>query len=146
MVTIVSSNSRRGQVPVRSRKRPRRGMTLIEVMIAVVILTTAVLGMGKFMTSFVHNVSTDNLNAVASQLVASRLEEVKGATNYNTLETVFAKSESSLPPYTGFTRSTLIKHIGGGPADLYDYKTVTVIVTLPGGTQQVKKTTIISAF
>ena len=36
------------------RMRSRRGMTLIEVMIALVILTGALLGMGKFITSFSH--------------------------------------------------------------------------------------------
>jgi prepilin-type N-terminal cleavage/methylation domain-containing protein len=146
MIAIVLPTTRRGEWLVKSRKRLRRGITLIEVMIAVVILTTVVLGSGKFITSFVRNVSDDNLSAIASQLVVSRLEEVKGATRYDNIETLYAKTESSIPSSAGFSRQTLIKRIGGGASDLYDYKTVTVIVTLPGGKKQVKKTTVISAF
>jgi hypothetical protein len=49
-------------------------------------------------------------------------------------------------PYVGFTRQTLVTHTGGGASDLYDYETVTVIVTNTRLTSPVKKTDIIAAF
>jgi prepilin-type N-terminal cleavage/methylation domain-containing protein len=60
-------------------RRPRngRGMTLIEVMIALVILTGALLGMGKFITSFSHATSDGALSSVASDLVLDRLETTR---------------------------------------------------------------------
>ena len=126
--------------------RTRRGMTLIEVMIAVVLLTSVLLGMGIFMARYGHAVGTNSARASARELVAERIEYVKGATQYNTIEATYAGMEASIPGYPGFTRRTLILRVGGGPADRFDHKVVTVIVDGPGLAQPAKKTSVISAF
>ena len=72
------------------RTRGRGGMTLIEVMIALVILTGALLGMGKFITSFSHATSDGALSSVASDLVLDRLETIKGSNSYAALDSYVA--------------------------------------------------------
>lgn len=124
----------------------RAGFTLIEVIVATVIILSVTLGMGVFMVQFVRAVSSAAVRTTANELVADRLEDVKGATRYSTIATVYAGTESSIPNYPGFTRQTIVTRIGGAPPDLYDYQTVTVIVSGQGLRTPVKKSTVIGAF
>ena len=49
-------------------------------------------------------------------------------------------------PFAGYTRQTIVTHTGGGASDLYDHKTVTVVVSNPRLARPVRRTTIIAAF
>jgi prepilin-type N-terminal cleavage/methylation domain-containing protein len=121
-------------------------MTLIEIMIALVILSSVMLGMGAFMGAYGRAVGTGSARASARELVAERLEYVKGATNYTTIETTYGGSETGIPGYPGFTRRTLVMRVGGRAGDRFDHKVVTVIVNGPGLEKPVKKTSVIAAF
>lgn len=121
-------------------------MTMIEVVMAIMLLSGALLGMGAFLGQFAKATGTMQIRMTANQLVADRLEEVKGAVRYSAIDSIYAKTETSIPNAPGFTRQTLISHVGGGPPDLVDYRIVTVIVTSPSLQSPSKKTTIISAF
>lgn len=121
----------------------RRGMTLIEVMIALVILTGALLGMGRFITSFSRTSSDGALSSTASDLVLDRLEQVKGYGVYANIGTTFATTEGAIAGYPGFTRQTQVLRTTNSAAD---YTAVTVTVTNPSMLKPVKKTTIIAAF
>ena len=124
------------------RMRRRSGMTLIEVMIALVILTGALLGMGKFITSFSHATSDGALSSVASDLVLDRLETIKGSNSYALLDSYNA-TELTIPGFTGYKRVTQVTRTLNATAD---YKAVTVTVSNPGLNTPVKKSTIIAAF
>ena len=124
------------------RTRSRAGMTLIEVMIALVILTGALLGMGKFITSFSHATSDGALSSVASDLVLDRLETIKGSNSYALLDSYNA-TELTIPGFTGYKRVTQVTRTLNATAD---YKAVTVTVSNPGLNTPVKKSTIIAAF
>ena len=127
--------------------RPSRaGFTLVEVMVAMMITAVVTVGMGAFMAGFVRAVGTANVRATANELVADRLEEVKGATRYSTIDSIYAGTETAIPGHTGFERRTLVRRVGGLPPDLYDYRVVTVIVSGRNLARPVKKTTIISSF
>ncbi len=141
-------------MPARARRRQprgsvRRGMTLIEVMVSLAIITTALLGFGAFLTRFMHLSSQSSAASTAMDLAVSRIEQVKAYPTYASLETTFNATESSLPNCTGCTRVTLVTRTLNAAAD---YKTVTVTVTMPGlsngptasplGTSVVKTTTI----
>jgi prepilin-type N-terminal cleavage/methylation domain-containing protein len=130
----------------RIRMRARGGMTLMEVMVATVILTSVLLALGVFAAKHAREVGTSTVRANARELVSDRLEYVKGATRNDNIETVYGGTETSIPSYPNFTRQTLVVRQGGGPADLYDHKVVTVIVNAPALSKPAKKTTIISAF
>lgn len=113
---------------------------------AITLLTGALLGMGAFLARFAKASAAMQTRTTANQLVADRLEEVKGAVRYSAIDSIYAKTEASVPSAPGFTRQTLVSHVGGGPPDLVDYRVITVIVTSPSLTRPAKKTTIISAF
>ena len=124
------------------RMNRRSGMTLIEVMIALVILTGALLGMGKFITSFSHATSDGALSSVASDLVLDRLETIKGSTSYAALN-AYSTTESAITGFVGYKRVTLVTRTLDGTQD---YKAITVTVSNPGLSAPVKKSTIIAAF
>lgn len=124
----------------------RAGMTIIEVIVAMVLLTGALLSMGAFIARYAKAAGTMALRSEANELVADRLESVKGAVRYSTLESVYSGTESSIPNHSGFARQTIITHTGGLPPSLYDYKTVTVIVTAPALSKPAKKSTVVSVF
>jgi hypothetical protein len=121
-------------------------MTLVEVMIALVMLTSVMLGMGAFMAQYGHAVGTSSAKASARELVAERIEYVKGTTQYPSIETTYGGMETSIPGYPGFTRRTLVMRVGGQPGDRFDHKVITVIVDGPGLDKPVKKTSVIAAF
>jgi prepilin-type N-terminal cleavage/methylation domain-containing protein len=124
----------------------RSGMTLIEVIVAMVLLTGAMLSMGAFVARYANVSGTVSRRVEANELVADRLEEVKGALRYSAIDSVYAKTESSITGHPGLTRQTLVTRTGGAAPSLYDYKTVTVIVNGPGLKTPSKKTTVISVF
>jgi Tfp pilus assembly protein PilV len=128
-------------------KRPARaGITMVEVVMAIVILTVCLLSMGVFVGKFAKATRVMNTRSTASELVADRIEEVKGATRYGAVDSVYAGTENNISGNPGFTRRTIVQHVGGGAPDLDDYKVVTVVVTSPQLVNPSKKTTIISAF
>jgi prepilin-type N-terminal cleavage/methylation domain-containing protein len=125
---------------------PRAGMTLIEVIVSMTLLAGALLSMGAFIARYSKVAGAMTIRSEANELVADRLETVKGALKYSTIESNYAATEASVPSHPSFKRQTLVTHTGGLPPSLYDYKTVTVIVTSPALKTPAKKSTIISVF
>jgi prepilin-type N-terminal cleavage/methylation domain-containing protein len=124
----------------------RRGVTLIEIMIAVVILSVVLLGMGRYLVDFSKAVRRSEARTIAINLASQRISEIRSSPNYSGLETSYAVTESSIPGFTGYTRSTTIAHVGGPrPTYTNDYKTVTVVVTSPSLTSAVRKTIVVAA-
>jgi prepilin-type N-terminal cleavage/methylation domain-containing protein len=132
------------QSPSVRRRRwfTRRGMTLMEVMVAMVILTGALLGMGRFITNFSHASTDGALSSTASDLVLDRIELIKASTPYANLPTYIA-TEGAIPGYANFTRVTQVLRTNTASTD---YTAVTVTVSHPGLSRAVKKSTIIGAF
>jgi prepilin-type N-terminal cleavage/methylation domain-containing protein len=127
-------------------KKSRKGMTLIEVMMAVMILATAMLSIAAFMGKFTRIVAVADVRNTANELASQRLEEIKNAPRYTAIDTLYPGTVALASPYVGFSRQTLVTHTGGGASDLYDYKTVTVVVSNPRLSAPIKRTTIIAAF
>jgi len=122
-----------------------RGLSLIEIMIAMVILTVVLLGMGRYMVDFSRTVRKSESRTVAVNLAAQRLSEIRASPNYSGLETNFATTETVIAGFPGYTRSTAITHVGGPrPTYTNDYKVATVAVTGPGLTAAVRKTIVVA--
>jgi Tfp pilus assembly protein PilV len=121
-------------------------MTLIEVIVAMLLLSGCLLAMATFVARFATVTGNTAIRAEANELVADRLEEVKGTLQYSAIEGLYATTEASIPNHPGFRRQTLVTRTGGNAQALYDYKTVTVIVTAPALRVPAKKSTIISVF
>jgi prepilin-type N-terminal cleavage/methylation domain-containing protein len=130
------------RAPGRRRTRARRGMTLVELMVAMVMLTGVLLGMGKFITNFAHTASDGALSSTAADLVQDRLEYVKTTAPYTNLSS-YAGIESAIPGHPNFTRETDVVRTNTTASD---YTTITVIVSHPSLRLQVMKTTMISSF
>ena len=129
--------------PPRHARAQRRGMTLIEVMIALVILATVLVGLSEYLGRFARQVNVTAIQATAGDLVTSRLEVVKGVTNYDRVD-AFALTESAIPGHPRYTRVTTIVRVASATED---YKRVTVHVTHPTlGADTVRKTTVVPRF
>ena len=129
-------------------RAPRRGFTLVEVMVSLLLLAGVFLGLAKFTSNMAHQGTYSRLLNTAEDLASARLETVKSATAYATIDATYTTTEASIPgaQNAGFSRQTLIQHVGGQPADSVDYKVVTVIVNNPALSSPVRKTTVIAAF
>jgi hypothetical protein len=103
--------------------------------------------MGAFVARFSRGVTEATIRTTADQLAADRLEEVKSATRYAQIDTLFhGKVETNPQGQFGFTRRTLVRHVGGAPSDIDDYRIITVLVSTSALANPVSKTTIISVF
>jgi prepilin-type N-terminal cleavage/methylation domain-containing protein len=127
------------------RGNRRAGFTLVEVMVASVILTAALLAMAGFTMRYQQVDSSVRLMSKARQAANERLERVRGSAPYLALDTM-QTTESSVDGMPGFSRVTTVTRVGGASADTVDYKIITVRVQPPGVGRVVTKTSIVGAF
>lgn len=120
----------------------RRGMTLLEVMMAMVILTAVLLGMGKFITSYARSASDGATMSVAADLVQDRIEYIKTTQPYSALSS-YATIEATIPGHPNYTRETDVLRTNSASSD---FTVVTVTVTHPTLLKPIAKTTVIAAF
>ena len=132
--------------PKPPRRRPRHGMTLVEVMVALTLLATVLLSLGAFGVRLARLTTNGRAMGTAQQLASDRIEAVKGAPKYSQIETLFQATEASVSGYPGFKRQTVVTHVGGTATDTIDYRVVTVIVTGKRLAAPIRKTTIIAPY
>lgn len=112
-------------------------MTLIEVMFAVVILSGVMLALSQFGQEFTKATRNSANLGIASDLATARLEVIRAFPAYDSLEIVFAGTETdltadpSLAGFENFTRTTGFRSTVTVVASdtVANYKTVTVTVT-----------------
>ncbi|HTR78376.1 MAG TPA: prepilin-type N-terminal cleavage/methylation domain-containing protein [Gemmatimonadaceae bacterium] len=126
--------------------RARRGMSLVEVIVALALLGSVMLGLEVFSARLAQSTYTARLKATATQLANDRIETVKGAPTYASIDSLYVGTEATIVGFPGYTRQTLSQHVGGGVADTIDYRIITVIVTYPKQTAPLRKTTVIAPF
>ena len=97
----------------------RDGFTLIEVLIAVVVLTIAVTGLGQFMAKYQHSTSTATLLSSMTSIAKERLELVRADPRYTTLTTLYGTGASAdttgFPRYPSVRRTTTVVRVEGAP-------------------------------
>jgi Tfp pilus assembly protein PilV len=121
-------------------------MTLIEIIIALTILATVLLGMGQFAFNFSRVERQSEARTIAVNLADQRLSEVRASPNYSGMETNYAGTEATISGFPGFSRVTTIIRTGGPrPTYTNDFKTVTVTVTGPPMKTPVTKTVVVAA-
>lgn len=121
----------------------RRGFTLIEVMLAVVILTTVLISVARYTGQFLHTVSTSTVRTVAAEVARERISLVDMDPSYTTLAAVWAGSQTGFPGYPNMTRVTTVSRVTGA-APPRDYTVVTVRVTEPTMGQAIDVTTVVA--
>jgi len=121
-------------------------MTLIEIMLALTILATVLLGMGQFAFNFSRIERQSEARTIAVNLAQARLSQIRASTNYSGLSANFAGTEASIVGFPGYTRTTTIVHTGGPlPTYTNDYNTVTVTVTSAALKSTVTKTVVVAS-
>ena len=127
------------------RLRVRPGFTMIEVIVASVILGAALLAMAGFTVRYQQVDASARVINRAQQAANERLERVRTAQPYLSLDTM-ATTESVVAGYPGYIRQTIVTRVGGSATDTVDYRIVTVRVTTPGVARVVSKTSTVGAF
>ena len=123
-------------------------MTLVEVILAIVILSGTMLGLGNFARKFQSANSGSTSKTLASDLASQRIEDVR---TYKTYTSIVATYNSTSEPFTtgayaGLTRTTAAVRCTSCPTATNDYITITVTVTGNDLTTAVTKTVVIAAF
>ncbi len=124
----------------------RRGFTIIEMVVAIVILTTGILGLATSTSYMVRVAATAGLRAESLQAVEGRISLIAMDPRYHNLESVYEGEEADISGLDGMTRITVIVHsketVDGHTTD---YKTVTVTVEGPGLAEPISRTIILGA-
>jgi prepilin-type N-terminal cleavage/methylation domain-containing protein len=135
---------------VRRSDRARRGFTLMEVMVATVILGGALLALASFAAKFARANATASISLTANDLAVERIEAgVKMKSTYLGIDSLRATESTfpGAPHYQGYTRRTDVTRIGGRAGiDPMDYKVVTVTITHARLTKPVARTVVVAAF
>ncbi|HXH10517.1 MAG TPA: prepilin-type N-terminal cleavage/methylation domain-containing protein [Alphaproteobacteria bacterium] len=92
----------------------KNGFTLIEVLIAIVIITIGTLGLASLTVSVIHGNSFSNRLTIATTLAQDRMEAVKrlGYKNVSTVEGT--EDYGSILGYEGYKRVTSISSLTSG--------------------------------
>jgi Tfp pilus assembly protein PilV len=104
------------------------GFTLIEICIAIVILTAAILGLGASTSRMLTPTGNAELEFVALAAVEDRLAEIKLDPRYGVLDSLYETTQTNLPGLTGVSRVTSITRTQGAQGDFQ-----TIVVTVSGG-------------
>jgi prepilin-type N-terminal cleavage/methylation domain-containing protein len=122
----------------------RDGFTLVEVVVALVILSTAVLGLGASTSRLATAAATAELRTLALESAEDVLAQVRLDPRYAALDTAYAGTDSDVFGIPGMTRTTTVDHVLETNPDV-DYKKVSVIVSGPLLTAPVSRQLIIGA-
>jgi len=133
------------------RRSARGGMTLIEVMVSLTIITSALLGFAAFIARFMHMTSQADAASAAMDLAVSRVELIKASPTWSTL-TSFNGTQSGFSNCPGCVMTTLVTK---DSSTTQNYATVSVTVAVPALSSSYtaapvmvpfEKTTVIAAF
>jgi len=130
----------------------RAGFTLIEVMIAIVILSIVVLSVPRVGLEFGRTVSGNRVRNEANALASAWISRCRAEPNYAALDSAVAGkcrgSVTNLGTY-GFARTTTVTSdsaLSGVADSLHDYKRITVVISGGGMTTPVSRTVTIARF
>jgi len=121
----------------------RAGFTLVEVVIALILLSVAVLGMGATASRMVTTAARAEWSALAVEVAEDRLVEVRLDPRYEKLDSLFGGTESSILG-SGSSRVTNVQHVTGTNPPL-DYKIISVEVLVSQFDTYVSRRIIIAA-
>lgn len=103
------------------------GLTLIELLVAVVMISVVMLMGARFIVQQVQQVGVSEAQAQSYEYAMEELERTK----LLPFDSIQAKSPAPVPEAPRYTRWTDVEDVGGGATDLYHYRVVTVTVEPP---------------
>jgi len=121
----------------------RRGFTLVELMLALSILTVVLVSLGRHTGQFVHTVATSTARTTAAEVARERIALVDMDPSYTTLAAVWGGSQTGFPGFPNMQRVTTVQRVTG-TAPVRDYTIVTVRVTEPTMGSPIDVTTVVA--
>lgn len=122
-----------------------RGFTLVEVVVALVILSTAVLGLASSASRLATSSAAAELRALATEAVEDRIAEIRLDPRYGGLDTLYAGVDTDMFGILGVSRTTTVQHVQQGPPAALDYKRISVTVTGPMISPSISRQIIVAA-
>lgn len=124
----------------------RKGFTIVETVIAIVVLSAGILGLATSTSYMVRVASNAGAKAEALQVVDGRISQMVMDPRYHHLASVYGGTETEIPGLEGMTMSTRIVHSKRTwNGRVTDYKTVTVTIEGPGLSKPISRTVILGA-
>lgn len=123
------------------------GFTLIEITIAIIILSVAVLGIGASTGRMVQPAAEAELEFQALQAAEDRLTLVGLDPRYPLLDSLYSATETDLPELDGLTRTTEVVRTRLTMEEGGVWDRTRVVVTVGGGALQapVSRTLVLGA-
>lgn len=118
----------------------KRGLTLVELMVAVIMVAVIMLLAGRFVVGLIQQVSVSESHTQANEFALEELERIR-VLDPDSIKQVPVQP---LPYAPAFRRSVIVSDVGGGITDLYHYRIVTVTVEPPPGLEPVSVSTVIA--
>lgn len=126
-------------------RRLEGGFTLVEVIVAMVILAVAVLGLASSATRLTTTTASAELRALALEAAEDRLARVRLDPRYGGLDTLYSSVETGLFGVEGMTRTTTVEHVQQASPNAVDYKRITVKVTGPMLSPPISRLLVVAA-
>jgi Tfp pilus assembly protein PilV len=123
----------------------RRGISLIEMLIALTMLVIVVTTFGRYMATFEQGTTRATAMTVAAAVAKERLELIRADPRYSSLISLYASGAGAdttgFPGYTEMRRVTVMERDQTGvPAR--DRTTITIQVSWPGMKDTVRLSTV----
>lgn len=124
----------------------RDGFTIVEILLAVLLLSFVVMGFQAVTGEIIHISSRSNRESVATQLVEDRLELIRIYPGYDHLAQEFADTEA-VADHPGLTRTTVVRTMADTLmlAGIAHYKRITVTVSGSGLKAPISRTISLAA-
>ncbi len=127
--------------------RNREGFTLVEVVVAVVLLAVVVLGLQGTTGKFTRLVQDSGQRTVGIRLAEDQVELVRADPVYAELEARYEGTETDVDGNEGLDRVTSIRQVVDSldTGGVVSYKIITVTVEGQGLEAPIKRTVIVAA-
>ncbi|MDB4915049.1 MAG: hypothetical protein JWM95_2693 [Gemmatimonadetes bacterium] len=120
-------------------------MTLVEVIVAMLILVAVVFALGNFSAKFAQASGQAHLIIVANELAATRIDALRQQPSYAAIDSL-VRTDTVKSDFSSYYVKTQMVRYGGGVTDTVDYKMFTVTVTHPQMKKIITKTSAVAAF
>jgi len=131
----------------RSIPRSEDGFTLVELTVALVLLTVALLGLGASTGGLIRSSVEEEVRATLLQAVDDRLAEVRMDPRYASLDSLYEDTEADVLGLEGYDRSTNITRVQQTQASgrVRDFTVVWVSVTGPALPEPLARVFVLAA-
>lgn len=125
--------------------KAREGFTLVEVIVALMLLSIAVLGLQLVAASMIRQTTQSQVRMSAAQLAEDRIDLIRLEPVYANVGG-YAATEGAITGFPNYTRTTTIyARRDSTAAGITDYKRVSVAVSAPGLATPIVRTITLGA-